>query len=131
MIHLLNTSILTGGEGNYRLSSIDLATAKGAVKDGHVSHIGHESTAQLLTALLGVEVAFDRTPFMQTPVDTALVFKLKGRAPEGVILTVEEIEAIGYEFFLLNMSSEDINLVWDLPQGWGYGRSWNGGSQNV
>ena len=29
------------------------------------------------------------------------IFKLNGRAPEGSILSVEEIEAIGYKFQLL------------------------------
>jgi hypothetical protein len=30
-----------------------------------------------------------------------LVFKLKGLAPEGKILSREELEAVGYEFGLL------------------------------
>lgn len=35
------------------------------------------------------------------PGDYAVCFKLKGRAPEGVILSEEEIQSIGYELVLI------------------------------
>jgi hypothetical protein len=35
----------------------------------------------------------------------ALVFKLKGRAPEGVILDRSQIEEIGYEFKTMTLIS--------------------------
>jgi len=34
-----------------------------------------------------------------------LVFKLKGRVPEGKVLSREELEAIGYEFGLLTRTA--------------------------
>jgi hypothetical protein len=68
---------------------------------GCLSAIGHDSTAGILTELLEIPVAVNRSPFAQEVGQDALVFKLKSRAPEGVILTEAEIEKIGYEFGLL------------------------------
>jgi len=48
----------------------------------------------------------DRTPFEQQTGQQALVFKLNGRAPEGVILSIAEIEAMGYKFQLLTKISD-------------------------
>lgn len=65
------------------------------------SAVGHASTAQIMTALLGVEIPVNRQMFAQQPGQDALVFKLNGRPQEGKILTAEEIEQIGYKFQLL------------------------------
>jgi hypothetical protein len=55
-----------------------------------------------MTTMLKYPVENNRIHFIQTPSDIALVFKLKQRAPEGVVLTRKEIEAIGYELGLLS-----------------------------
>ena len=44
----------------------------------------------------------NRQMFAQQPGQQALVFKLNGRPEEGKILSVEEIERIGYKFQLLS-----------------------------
>lgn len=103
---LLNTSILTS-YGNYEYEPIDLDQAKTLIRtfqvDGKTiqSAIGHQSTAELLSMILEYGVPVNRMEFNQAVDDVALVFKLKQRAPEGRMLTREEIEAIGYEFGLL------------------------------
>ena len=103
---ILNTSILTNF-GSFSYKQIDLPSAISAVQidgfasDGILSAVGHESTAAILTDLLGVEIPVNRIQFAQEVGQKALVFKLKGRAPEGKILSREEIEEIGYEFGLL------------------------------
>lgn len=66
------------------------------------SAIGHDATSKVMTALLGVEVPVNRQMFCQQPGQKALVFKLNGRLPEGKILTVEEIQEIGYKFQILS-----------------------------
>jgi len=97
-IALLNTTIATT-DGTFEVKTISLDQAQQLVKGVETdSAIGHESTAQVMTSLLGVEVAVNRQQFAQQLSQVALVFKLKGRAPEGVILNSAEIEAIGYEF---------------------------------
>ena len=100
---LLNTSILTN-DGEYSLRTITLEEAQALVQaqsDNLDSAIGHESTAQIMTTLLGVDVAVNRQMFAQEVGQTALVFKLNGRPPEGKILTAEEIEKIGYKWQVL------------------------------
>ena len=100
---LLNTSILTTA-GAYRLIDITLDDARRIVSDhaGNLdSAIGHQSTAEIMTTLLGTEIPVNRQMFTQEVGQAALVFKLNGRPPEGKILTVEEIEEIGYKFKVL------------------------------
>ncbi|XGU48360.1 STIV orfB116 family protein [Fusobacterium necrophorum subsp. funduliforme] len=70
-------------------------------RDNLLSAIGHESTALIMTELLDAQVQVNRIQFAQENNQKAIVFKLNGRAPEGVILSKEEIEAIGYKFQLL------------------------------
>lgn len=101
MITILNTSILTNF-GAYNYHSISLLDAQQIVENNPFqSAIGHQATADILTSLLGVTVPMNRIQYSQQQGDTALVFKLKGRAEEGKILTVAEIEEMGYEFGLL------------------------------
>lgn len=99
---LLNTSILTTA-GVYKLTDISLEEAKELVNqaDSLDSAIGHKSTADVMTTLLEKEIAVNRQMFVQEVGQQALVFKLNGRAEEGKILTVEEIEQMGYKFQLL------------------------------
>ena len=101
-VAILNTSILTS-DGEYRLESISLDDARYFARhsEGFISAIGHESTAAILTELLGVPVPVNRIQFAQVPGQLALVFKLRGRPAEGRILSKEEIEAIGYDFKIL------------------------------
>ena len=108
---LLNTTIATS-DGVYIVRTIPLydvgnfIASEGGV--GNVeSAIGHESTAQILTELLGFNVPVNRQNFRQQPGQSALVFKLKGRPPEGKILSREEIEQIGYEFKIMKLLAID------------------------
>ena len=66
-----------------------------------MSAIGHESTAQIMTELLRFKVKVNRIQYRQLKDEKAIVFKLKTRAPEGKILSKEQIEEIGYEWGLL------------------------------
>lgn len=100
-VTLLNTSILTA-HGTFRHYPVTLNDAKKIVSNGFTSAVGHASTAQLLTTLLGVDVPVNRISYAQdSPREVALVFKLRERAPEGVILTLAEIEAMGYDFSVI------------------------------
>lgn len=100
---LLNTSILTA-TGSYILADIKLEEAKELINhntDNLDSAIGHQSTAEIMTTLLGVDVPVNRQLFSQEVGQQALVFKLNGRPQEGKILTATEIEEMGYKFQLL------------------------------
>lgn len=100
-IAILNTTIVTT-DGLYRITPITLEVARELLnRNSMLSAIGHQSTADILTELLGLDVPMNRINFAQEVKQSAIVFKLKSRSPEGVILTKEEIEAIGYEFKLM------------------------------
>lgn len=66
-----------------------------------VSAIGHDSTAQLASTVLGREVPVNRIPATMQIGDSAVCIKLRGRAPEGAILDRAQVEAIGYDLHLL------------------------------
>lgn len=98
MITILNTSILTG-YGSYEYLPVDISQVRLLLdRNEWQSAVGHQSTAELLSALLERPIPVNRIQFVQSLGDLAIVFKLKSRAPEGVILTREQIETIGYEF---------------------------------
>ena len=98
---LLNTSILTV-YGAFRYEPISLNQAKELVNSNELdSAVGHSSTAQVMGELLGIKVPVNRQTFQQRLGQQALVFKMDGRPPEGVILSREEIEEMGYSWGLL------------------------------
>lgn len=100
-ITLLNTSILTT-YGTFEFQPILLSEARDLVKSHEVvSAIGHAATADVLSDLLGIKVTPNRLEFSQNVGETALVFKLKSRIPEGKVLNRAEIETVGYEFGIL------------------------------
>ena len=103
---LLNTSILTTS-GTYQLDDITLDQARETIANSYKvdSAIGHQSTAEIMTTLLDTEVAVNRQMFVQQVGQKALVFKLNGRPQEGKILTIDEINEIGYKFQLLTRIS--------------------------
>lgn len=68
---------------------------------GFQSAIGHQATAEILSELLSVPVGVNRIEYSQQVGERAIVFKLRGRVPEGCILTRNQIEEIGYDFGLL------------------------------
>ncbi len=106
----LNTSILTT-YGNYSYEPVSLERAKRLVQEYQTnrhtirSYIGHQSTADLMSRVLGYPVEVNRGQYTHEVGDVALVFKLKGRPPEGAILTLDELEAMGYEFALLTRTA--------------------------
>lgn len=106
-IALLNTSILPAGQDRVAVATaISRELARGLIAAiGVTSHIGHAATADVATALLGAPVAMDRTPWAPETAPVALVVQLRGRPPEGAILSVLEMEAIGYDIRLMVVGS--------------------------
>lgn len=104
----LNTSILTE-YGNFSYVKTDLENVKRfieAAKDRGteiLSAIGHDATARVFSVLTGHDISVNRIQYKQKWGDIALVLKMKGRPQEGKVLTVEEMEEMGYEFGILCM----------------------------
>ena len=106
-LYLLNTTVVPcGSDGIWDIKTLPLASVKNLLTRTspatvYTSAVGHESTALVMAELLGVQVPVNRIQVFPVVGDRLLCFKLKQRAPEGVILSVEEIEELGYEWVLM------------------------------
>lgn len=100
-IALFNGTVATTN-GLYYISDIDIDTARKYVEEnGFVSAIGHDATAEIMSTLLGQNIPMNRVQFHQEVGQKAIVFKLNERPPEGVVLTKEEVERIGYSLKIM------------------------------
>jgi hypothetical protein len=70
---------------------IDLQRVKSLLELGFESAVGHQSTAEILTNLLGIEVPANRTAIKLRSGDTLFVFQLSIRLAEGQVLSKEEV----------------------------------------
>jgi hypothetical protein len=88
-----------------KVRPVGLEEAKSLLREGeYISAVGHESTARVMSTLLGVEVPPNRVSITMGPGDRALVFQLSVRLAEGQVLSREEVEALyneGKAFFCL------------------------------
>jgi len=81
----------------YAIIKTDIGTARTVVEDAVksnieiVSIVGHESTAKLLSKLLGIDIPVNRANYRISENDMLLVFTISERLPEGKVLTDEEI----------------------------------------
>ena len=72
--------------------SVNLDTVKDLLlKRGFESAVGHQSTAEILTNLLGIEVPANRVSIRLQPGDTLIVFQIGLRLQEGQVLSREEL----------------------------------------
>ena len=106
-LYLLNTTVIPcGSDGIWEVATLPLASAKSLLArtspaTTYTSAVGHESTAAIMSELLGVQVPVNRIQVAPALNDKLLCFSLKQRAPEGVILSVPEIGELGYEWVLM------------------------------
>lgn len=111
---LLNTSICTA-PGAYDVSVVTVAGARQLATTMPIrSAIGHQATADALTELLGINVPVDRIAFEQQPGQLALVLKLRGRLPEGVILDRPGLDEVGFDLWL--MQRKGLVLDAEVPE---------------
>jgi hypothetical protein len=103
-IYILNTTVAPCA-GLWDVQNLDVEHARrlAALKPFVVSAVGHESTANIISAILRVNVPVNRISVTPVKGDQMVCFKLKQRAPEGKILSETEIEYLGYEFFLMEL----------------------------
>lgn len=99
---VFNTTIVVNN-GVYRLSDITVEKAREILADGNfISAIGHESTANIISTVLGMEVPMNRVnASFDNPGDLAVCFKLNSRPKEGSILSLEDLQEIGFSWKLL------------------------------
>lgn len=102
MKYVFNTTIVVNN-GTYKLSDISVEKAREILADNNfVSAIGHESTANIISTVLGIEVPMNRVNASFDNVgDLAVCFKLNSRPKEGSILSYEDLVEIGFSWKLL------------------------------
>ena len=107
-LYIMSTTVIPSGAwGRWEMDSIDLGQAaqmvwpEGPGYTGWVSAVGHESTAQVLSDLLGVSIPANRITVEPVPGDRFLCFRLLRRPAEGAILDRSTLESIGFEFALM------------------------------
>ncbi|WHH59515.1 YddF family protein [Petroclostridium sp. X23] len=100
-IALFNGTVATTN-GLYSIEDIDVENAKEYIaRNGFISAIGHEATAEIMSDILCTNIPMNRIQFYQQVGQVAIVFKLNERPPEGVILNKEEIQRIGYSLKIM------------------------------
>lgn len=103
-LYFLNSPVITS-EGMFQYRKISIEEAKEIAyvyADSCESAIGHEATAQLLSALLEFNVQTERKTISMQVDEAAIVLQLTGRLPEGFVLTdIGQLEKIGYQLGLL------------------------------
>jgi hypothetical protein len=77
-----------------RVRPIILEEVQDLLEKGFISAVGHPSTAQLLTTLLGLPVEAQRVAIKMGRGDRLIVFQLGVRLEEGRILNEEEVKAL-------------------------------------
>lgn len=102
--YILNTPILT----DYGVFSFDGPKTVDEIKailaksENVVSAVGHQSTANVLSQLLGQDIPMNRIQVSMTPGDKAIVFRLKTRLPEGAVLDEDQLRSLDYELGILH-----------------------------
>jgi len=91
------------GSAGLIVTPLTLDEAKRWLGQGFISAVGHQSTAALLTQLLGLPVEANRIQVSLGPGDQAVVFQLLTRLPEGAVLGKEELENLKYQFLLVTV----------------------------
>lgn len=98
--YLLNSPVLTA-HGRYDFKPLSVEAAREVLSQGFESAVGHASTAQVISELLGIDVPCRRVSIAMQPGDRAVVFRLRQRPEEGKILSPEELLASEPEWGLL------------------------------
>jgi hypothetical protein len=92
-LSMLHPSLLEGGV-LIKASPISLGEVKALIQEGFVSAVGHESTARVLSKLLGTDVPFNRAQIAIREGDVIISFQFLVRLPEGKVLGDDEVLAL-------------------------------------
>ncbi len=97
LANAMSISMLPPQGATVRISPITVGEVRALLAEGFESAVGHESTAQILTTLLGVEVPARRVAIKLGAGDTLIVFQLLTRLAEGQVLSAEEVVSLVQE----------------------------------
>ena len=114
MLYLMNCTVIPhGADGTWQMGTVSadraaVIAAEALIRGQLVSAVGHQSSADAMAAVLDVPVQMNRITVSPEPGDQFLCLRLLSRAPEGVILDREQLEAIGYSWALLSYESAPV-----------------------
>ena len=94
LANAFSLSMLSKLPATLKVEEISVSEVKELLSQGFESAIGHESTAKLLSQLLGVEVHAKRIMVTLESSTILIVFQLLERLPEGKVLSLEEIKQL-------------------------------------
>jgi hypothetical protein len=77
-----------------KVRPVSLEEVKAILQAGYTSAVGHSTTAEVLSALLGLPVEANRAAIRLQVGDTLVVFQLGVRLAEGQVLSAEEVMAL-------------------------------------
>ena len=101
--------MISSNEARLEVRVVGIEEVKELIKNGYISCIGHQSTADVLSELLERKIETNRVSITLKKDDILIVFQLLERIPEGKVLTREEILKISYKFYTLKIIEEGGN----------------------
>lgn len=81
------------------LDPLKLLLPEGTVK----SVVEHQATASVLSQLLGIPVSSNRVPYTLSKDESLVVFQLKTRLEEGKVLSEDELKALEFDIFVVDL----------------------------
>jgi methylase of polypeptide subunit release factors len=103
VVNAFSLAMLQQTESLVLVKRITLEEAKKMLQAGFESAVGHESTANVLSQLLGIQIKAERRQITLTSDTILLVFQLLSRLPEGKILSMEELMQVQYAFYTVEL----------------------------
>jgi hypothetical protein len=111
MIYLFNTNIVPVAS-IVRVTEISKDQAIATLEhQSFTSAIGHDATAQAFSTILNTKVDVNRIHANPQPFDKAISLKVNGRLAEGQVLTLNELNDIGYTLYLMEFFPHDLVIV--------------------
>ena len=91
--YLLSALVIPCKDSNFlfRGTQINIDEVKDLLKNGFISAVGHESTANVLSELLGMEIKPNRITVDMKPGDVAVAVRFLRRLQEGKVLNETEL----------------------------------------
>ncbi|RTL04356.1 DUF1874 domain-containing protein [Candidatus Dependentiae bacterium] len=98
-------------QGHYNTAPQGLGATPDDLEPSFVSAIGHQGSADVLNLIFNPKqkIEVNRIPAQMKRGDAAIALKVLGRLPEGQVLSLRELEEIGYEFYYIRMIANDHN----------------------
>jgi PIN domain nuclease of toxin-antitoxin system len=88
---------------NLKVKEIDISEVKEMLNNQWVSAVGHESTAKVMSQIVGIDIPYNRIQVKLEKNDKIIVFQLLTRLEEGKVLSDEELKALPHKWILVEV----------------------------